>query len=164
MNTVFPTQNIEVLTQRPSTSLKNWRTRVLRCCKSTTAKRTIKKWTGSVGAERSTDPATSRAFANILTKVAPDKQSLRVFSPGDEVSLIKLTLEVTKTLSLRTLVDCGASNNFVRRQSLEAGSFSFVEREIPSNEHDGASSDMRIDHCEETCSRNPLHVGGRTVR
>ena len=38
---------------------------------------------------------------------------------------------MTKDLSLRALVDCGASNNFVRRQSLEAGSFNFVEREIP---------------------------------
>ena len=39
---------------------------------------------------------------------------------------------MTKNLSLRALVDCGASNNFVRRQSLEAGIFDFVEREILS--------------------------------
>ena len=53
-----------------------------------------------------------------------------VSAPGDEVSLITLKLEVTIDMSLRALVDCGASNNFVRRQSLEAGSFNFVEREI----------------------------------
>ena len=34
-------------------------------------------------------------------------------------------------MSRCTLVDCGASNNFVRRQSLDAESFDFVEREIP---------------------------------
>ena len=62
---------------------------------------------------------------------ASDTQSLRVSAPGDEVSLITLTLEVTKNLSLRYLVDCGASKNFVRRQSLEVGSFNFVERETP---------------------------------
>ena len=81
--------------------------------------------------ERPTDSATSREFANLLTKVSPDTQSLCVSAPDDEVSLITLTLEVTKDLSIRALVDCGASNNFVRRQSLEAGSFNFVEREIP---------------------------------
>ena len=47
------------------------------------------------------------------------------------MSLITLTLEVTKDLYLRALVDCGASNSFVRRQSLEDESFNFVEREIP---------------------------------
>ena len=47
---------------------------------------------------------------------------------GDEVPLITLNLEVTKDLSLRALVDCGASNNFVRRQSLEDRRLKFVER------------------------------------
>ena len=51
-----------------------------------------KKWTGSVGAELPTDPATSREFANLLTKVAPDTQSLCVSAPGDDVSLITLNL------------------------------------------------------------------------
>ena len=45
--------------------------------------------------------------------------------------IITLKLEVTKDLSLRVLADCGASNNFVRCQSLEAGNFDFVERENP---------------------------------
>ena len=86
----------------------------------------------SVGEELPTDQATSREFANILTKVVPDTQYLRVSAPGDELSfLITLTLEVTKDLSLHALIDCGASINFVRRQSLEAGSFNFVKREIP---------------------------------
>ena len=49
---------------------------------------------GPVGAERPTDPATSREFANLLTKVAPDTQSLCVSAPGDEVSLITLELKV----------------------------------------------------------------------
>ena len=38
---------------------------------------------------------------------------------------------MTKGLSLRTLVDCGASNNFVRRQSLEDPRLKFVERVTP---------------------------------
>ena len=66
-----------------------------------------------------------------MTKYDPDTQSLCVSALGDEVSFITLILEVIKDLSLRTLVDCGASNNFVRRQSLEAESFNFVERGMP---------------------------------
>ena len=61
-------------------------------------------------------------------KVAPDPQSLCVSALGDEVHLITLNLEVTKDLSLRALVGCGASNNFVRRQSLEDHRLKFVER------------------------------------
>ena len=99
-----------------------------------TAKRTINKWSWSVGAEIPNDPATSREFANFMTKVALDTKSLCVYAFGDEVSLIILTSEVTKDLSLRALVDCGASSNFVCRQSLETGSFDFVEREIPPPE------------------------------
>ena len=38
---------------------------------------------------------------------------------------------MTNNLSIRILVYCGASNNFFHRQSLEAGSFNFVKREIP---------------------------------
>ena len=53
-------------------------------------------------------PATSRGFANLLTKVAPDTQSMSVSALGDEVSLITLTLEVTKDLSICALVECGA--------------------------------------------------------
>ena len=61
-------------------------------------------------------------------KVAPDSQSLFVSARGDEVPLIILNLEVTKDLSLRALVDCGASNNFVCRQLLEDRRLRFVER------------------------------------
>ena len=64
-------------------------------------------------------------------KVAPDPQSLCVSALGDEVHLITLNLEVTKDLSLRASVGCGASNNFVRRQSLEDRRLQFVERATP---------------------------------
>ena len=64
-------------------------------------------------------------------KVAPDSHSLCFSAPGDEVSLITLNLEVTKGLSLRALVDCGPSNDFVRRQSLEDRRLKVVERDIP---------------------------------
>ena len=50
---------------------------------------------------------------------------------GDEIPLITLNLEVTKDLSLRALVDCGASNNFVRRQSLDGRRLKLVERVTP---------------------------------
>ena len=66
-----------------------------------------------------------------MTKVSPDTQSLCVSTPGDEVSLVTLKLQVTKDLSLRALVDCGASNNFVRRQSLAGRRLKLVERDIP---------------------------------
>ena len=65
------------------------------------------KWSGSVGAERPTDPATSIEFTNLLMKVAPDSQSLCVSALGDEVPHITLNLKVTKALSLRALVNCG---------------------------------------------------------
>ena len=67
-----------------------------------------------------------------MTKVAPDTQCLCVSAPGDEVSLITLELKVTNELSLRALVDCGALNNFVRRQSLEGRRLKFIERVTPS--------------------------------
>ena len=66
-----------------------------------------------------------------MTKVALDTQSLCVSAPGDEISLTTLKFEVTKDMSLRALVDCGASNNFVRRQSLGDRRLKFVERDIP---------------------------------
>ena len=78
--------------------------------------------------ERSTCSATAREFAKLLTKVAPDTQSLHVSAPNEEVSRINLTLKVTNDLSLRALVDCGASNEFVRRQSKDGDSLNFVER------------------------------------
>ena len=64
-------------------------------------------------------------------KVDPDSQSLCVSALGDDVPLITLNLEVTKDLSLRVLVDCGTSNYFVRRQSLEDRRLKFVERVTP---------------------------------
>ena len=64
-------------------------------------------------------------------KVAPDSQSLCVSALGDEVPLITLNLEVTKGLSLRALVDCGASNNFFRRPLLENRRLKFVDRDTP---------------------------------
>ena len=66
-----------------------------------------------------------------MTKVDPGTQSLCVSALGDEMSLIALILKVTKDLSLRALADCGASNNLVRRQSLEGRRLNIVEREIP---------------------------------
>ena len=81
--------------------------------------------------ERLTDPATSREFAGLLTKVAPNTQSLCVTAPSDEVSLITLKIEVTNGMSLRAQVDCGASNSFIRRQSLEDSRLKFVELDIP---------------------------------
>ena len=50
---------------------------------------------------------------------------------GDEVPLIILNLEVTKDLSLRALVDCGASNNFDLRLALEIRRLNFDELDIP---------------------------------
>ena len=66
-----------------------------------------------------------------MKKVAPDTQFLCVAAPGDEISLITVKLEVTKDMSLRALDDCGTSNKFVRRQSLEKRRLKFVERDIP---------------------------------
>uniref|UniRef100_A0AAV1UB66 Polyprotein n=1 Tax=Peronospora matthiolae TaxID=2874970 RepID=A0AAV1UB66_9STRA len=89
------------------------------------------KRTGSVGAEHPADPETSREFAGLLTKIAPNTQSLCVTAPSDEVSLIPLKIEVTSGISLRALVDFGTSNSFIRRQSLEDSRLNYVERELP---------------------------------
>uniref|UniRef100_A0AAV1U7D0 Uncharacterized protein n=1 Tax=Peronospora matthiolae TaxID=2874970 RepID=A0AAV1U7D0_9STRA len=76
-------------------------------------------------------PATSREFAGLLTKIAPNTQSLCVTAPSDEVSLITLKVEVTSGMSLRALVDCVASNSFIRHQSLEDSRLNSVDREFP---------------------------------
>ena len=89
------------------------------------------KMDGSVRAGRPTYPENSRECTNLLTKVAQNTQSLCVSAPGDEVSLITLKLKVAKDFLLRALVDCGASNNFVLRQSLEGRRLKFVERDTP---------------------------------
>ena len=52
-----------------------------------------------------------------------------VAADGNEVTLIALKLEVTPNMSLRDLVDCGASNNFVQRQSLNDRELNYDERE-----------------------------------
>ena len=54
-----------------------------------------------------------------------------VAADGDEVTFITLRLEVKPNMSLRALVYCGASNNFVQGQSLDNSEFNYVEREIP---------------------------------
>uniref|UniRef100_A0AAV1TH34 Uncharacterized protein n=1 Tax=Peronospora matthiolae TaxID=2874970 RepID=A0AAV1TH34_9STRA len=87
---------------------------------------------GSVGAEHPADPATSREFAGLLTKIDPNTQSLCVTTaPSDEESLITLKIEVISGMSLRALVDCGESNSFIRRQSLGNSRLNYVEREFP---------------------------------
>ena len=91
-------------------------------------------------------------------KVAPDPQSLCVSALGDEVHLITLNLEVTKDLSLRALVGCGASNNFVRRQSPEDRRLQFVERATPPTRPTVRLAKRRIDSSDKTCSGILLRV------
>ena len=74
-----------------------------------------------------------------------------------------MTLEVTDDSSLSELGDCGARNNFVRRQSLDSGSLIFVEQESPSNEDEGAPSDRRIDKYDVIYSDNTLRVERQTL-
>ena len=73
----------------------------------------------------------SKEFAALLTKVAPHTQTLCVTAKGDEVNLITLEIKGANNLPLKSLVDCGASNNFIRRQSLEDRRLKYVERDIP---------------------------------
>ena len=54
-----------------------------------------------------------------LDEIAPNTQSLCVAASGNEFSLITLKLEVIQSMSFQAQVDCGASNDFVRRQSLD---------------------------------------------
>ena len=108
--------------------------------------------------ERPTDPATLTEFANLLMKIAPDSQLFCVSALGDEVPFTTLNLEVTKDFSLRALVDCGASNNFVRCHLLEDRRHKFVERAYSSYDVDGAPRNRRIYSRDETCSGISLHV------
>ena len=85
---------------------------------------------GSVGAEHPTEPATSSEFAVLLTKVAPNTQSLCVAASGNEVSSLP-RVEIENDMSLRALVDCEASNNFVQYQLLDNSKLKYIEREIP---------------------------------
>ena len=62
-----------------------------------------KKWLGSVGAEHPTDPSTSSDFVALLTRIAPNTQSLCVTSSGNEVYLTTLEFEVAKDISLRAM-------------------------------------------------------------
>ena len=75
-----------------------------------------KKQPGSVGVEHPTNSATSSKIAGLLTRIAPNTQSLCLTASGNEVSLITLKLEVVQDMSQRALVDFKALNNFVRCQ------------------------------------------------
>ena len=77
--------------------------------------RDVQKRSGSVGAENHTDLTTSGEFAGLLARIAPTTQSLCISASENEVSLITLKLEAAKDMSLRALVDCGASNNSLQR-------------------------------------------------
>ena len=65
---------------------------------------------------------------------------------------------MTEGLSLRALVDCGASNNFVRCHLLEDRRRKFVERAHSSYDVDGAPRNRRIDISDETCNVTSLNV------
>ena len=67
------------------------------------------------GPSRGYDAVAKTQHKSLFTRITPDTQSFCVTASGNEVSLITLKLEVAKDMSLRALVDCGASNNFVRR-------------------------------------------------
>ena len=63
---------------------------------------------------------------------APKAQSLCLATRGDDEVLITLAFGIGETaLSLRALVDCGASNNFVRERLLDDLRLNRVERKIP---------------------------------
>jgi hypothetical protein len=65
-----------------------------------------------------------------LTKAAPKAQSLCFSTPSDDEALITLELRVDgASFPIRALVDCGASNNFVRRQSIDELSVPYTEAE-----------------------------------
>ena len=85
----------------------------------------------SVELELSTDLATSREFAGILTKFEPESQSLCGSAPGHGGELITLILKVSKDLKLRALIDYKGHKSFVHRQSLEGRKLKNVEIDIP---------------------------------
>ena len=85
-----------------------------------------------------------------------------VTASGNEVFLITLKLEVTQGMSLRALVDCGASNNFVRRQSLDNRELENFERKIPPTRMT-PPRDRRIRNSGEMCSGYYLYTEGSPI-
>ena len=85
------------------------------------------KWSGLYGTEHHSTPVTSSKFAGLLTGITPSTQSLCLTASCYEVYLITLKLEVENYMSLRALVDCGASNNFMRHQSLDDSKLKYLE-------------------------------------
>ena len=62
---------------------------------------------------------------------APNTQTLCLATRGNDEPLIALDLTTQNGTVLRALLDSGASNNFVREQTLAESKLDFVEREIP---------------------------------
>lgn len=93
MNAVFPAQNIAVLSAVIVHQLEELEDEGPMMLQSRNSEADHKQWSESVGVDRPTDQATSIEFANLLTKVAPDTQSLRVSAPGLEMPRITLTLK-----------------------------------------------------------------------
>ncbi|KAK1943201.1 Retrotransposon-derived protein PEG10 [Phytophthora citrophthora] len=90
-----------------------------------------KKRQGPVGAGRPTGDAVSRVELGhaTLRTVAPSEKVSRCDMQDDKPNLVILNVMSKRVNSLRALVDSGASNNFVRQESLR--SLDFEEADTP---------------------------------
>ncbi|OWY91831.1 LOW QUALITY PROTEIN: reverse transcriptase [Phytophthora megakarya] len=105
-----------------------WRYRV--------SSRTNKKRQGPVGAGRPTGNAVTRVYNGhaVLRTAAPSERESHCKVQDDMPNLVILKMKsMTKRAdSLRVLVDSGASNNFVRQQSLPL--MDFEEKHVPRSQ------------------------------
>ncbi|KAG2966507.1 hypothetical protein PC119_g24702 [Phytophthora cactorum] len=82
-----------------------------------------------VGAGRPTDSAVTRVYNRhtTLKTAAPSEKDSNCKKQGDKPNLVILKVRSKRENSLRALVDSGASNNFVRQQSLPKLNFEDVD-------------------------------------
>ncbi|KAG2760689.1 hypothetical protein Pcac1_g27360 [Phytophthora cactorum] len=88
-----------------------------------------KKTRGPVGAGRPTGSAVTRVYNGhgTLKTVAPSERDSHCKKQDDKPNLVILKIRSKRENSLRALVDSGASNNFVRQQSLPKLNFEDVD-------------------------------------
>ncbi|KAG2776281.1 hypothetical protein Pcac1_g13148 [Phytophthora cactorum] len=91
--------------------------------------RSIKKRAEPVGAGRPTGSAVTRVYNGhaTLKTAAPSERDSHCKKQDDKPNLVILKIRSKRENSLRALVDSGASNNFVRQQSLPKLNFEDVD-------------------------------------
>ena len=79
--------------------------------------------------DQTSDAAPPSEYADLLTEVVPNTQSLHVAVPTNEVLLITINIELRRYMSLRALFDFVPSKNVARRRSIDDIGLKLVKRD-----------------------------------